>query len=97
VLLESAVKIEPQIKKKMIRKHVRRAQGLEFSRQIHNKYTRYLVNYMHKTNLNLIRRGIPPNLSVLETIDEGDFLLNDNGTLYDRKDHPHYSNAIKLH
>jgi len=40
---------------------------------------------------------VPPNLSVLETVDEGNYILNDNGSEYVRKDYPHYSNVIKLH
>ena len=53
-----------------------------------------MLNYLHKTNLLLIRDRIPPNLSVLETIDDGDFIPNDDHTGYERKDFPHYSNVI---
>jgi hypothetical protein len=38
----------------------------------------------------LIHRGIPPNLSVLETIDDGDYLKED-----EKKDFPHYSNVLQ--
>lgn len=69
---------------------------MEISKLIHKKYTTYMVNFLHKSNLSLIRKGVPPSLSVLETVDEGDYVINDTGTLYERKDYPHYSNVIKL-
>lgn len=52
------------------------------------------MQYMHKTNLALITKQIPPNLSVLETINEGDYVEDDQGQYYVKKDYPHYSNII---
>ncbi len=70
---------------------------MRISQLLHKKYNNYLVNFLHKSNLCLIKAGTPPELSVLETIDEGDFILNDSGTEFERKDYPHYSNVIPVH
>ena len=64
---------------------------------MNEKHNLYLLNYLHKTNLLLMKDRIPPNLSVLQTIDEGDFIESDDGALYERKTFPHYSNVIQLH
>ena len=89
--------MQPSLKHKVINKQLAFAKHLLITKHVQKKYNDYLVNYMHKTNLLLVRDRIPPNLSVLETIDEGDYVSHDNGTDYDRKDYPHYSNVIKLH
>jgi hypothetical protein len=63
-------------------------------KEMSRRYNNYLLNFLHKTNLLQVRACIPPNLSVLETIDEGDYIPNDDNTGYDRKDNPHHSNVI---
>ena len=52
---------------------------------------------MHKTNALQVKGKVPPSFSYLETIDEEDYILDDQVGLFERKDYPHYSNVIKPH
>lgn len=62
------------LKKKIIRKVISSTINREKEIEIQKKYCKYLLNSLHKSNLLLISKGIPPGLSVLETIDDGDYL-----------------------
>ena len=52
---------------------------------------------MHKTDALQVKGKVPPSFSYLETIDEEDYILDDQVGLFERKDYPHYSNVIKPH
>lgn len=83
------------MKRKLIHRELRRRANTGEQKRIHEKYCIFLVNYLHKINLQLIRQRIPPGLSVLETVDEGDYVPNDDGSKFVRKDYPHFSNTLK--
>lgn len=86
-----------ELKSRLIKKVRAGHRALQKSREVHKKYNHFLIEFLHKTNQLQVKANIPPSLSVLETIDEGEYVLNDQGTLYERKDYPHYYNVIQPH
>ena len=51
----------------------------------------YLLQNLNLSGMESVRRKEPLAMSVLDSKDEGDYLGDG-----DKKDHPHYSNTIKL-